>query len=107
MGLTSYKAQHEPHDRENGLQLPTLEAPYDTDHNDSNGCRNSDAKQLLSIYAFDEFYAVCAFISVVESDEPIYPMMIRFDQVGVVEGVGELFGVRVVLGIYTDGDIVR
>ena len=107
MGLTGYKGQHKTHDRENGLQLPTLEAPDDADHDDSNGRGNRDAKQLLSIDTFDELYAVCAFISVVESDEPIYPVVIRSDQVRVVESVRELLGVGVVLGIYTDGDIVR
>lgn len=106
MVLTGYKGQHKPHDRENSLQLPTLEAPDDADHDDRNGRRNSDAKQLLSINTFDEFYAVCAFISVVESDEPVYPVVIGSDLVWVVESVGELFGIGVVLRIYTDWDIV-
>ena len=55
MGLTGYKGQHKPHDRENGLQLPTLEGPDDADRDDGNGRCNSDSNQLLSIYTFDKF----------------------------------------------------
>ena len=87
--------------------MPTLEAPDDADHDNRNGRCNSDGNQLLSINTFDEFYAVCAFISVVESDEPIYPVVIGSDLVWVMERVRELFGIGVILGIYTDWDIVR